>query len=440
MSLIDHRILVNAPPDVVWNLLGNLAALPQWQVNCVRTSILTTHEEGVGVRRRNTLKRGPEVVEEIVSWYPNLGYEYVVVDGGAYQHNRGRVRLQAIPEGTIVQWTFEYELGGFLSGLRDRLAISRQLDSEIADSLRQLKRLIEAAGTRMDTATIAKVSMQPAPSAHERATLAREAAERDRARQLEREQAAEQAALEAAAAHAAPTVEMPTVVLPEPVPAADEAAWQDVPPLDIVEPPISDEDTRPRPTLDDTSEHPAVVLPEDVPLDEEEDTRPNAPVTPPESALVAEPFPVAVEPQSAPITGLPPEPAASDADLFRAPIAAPDLLDMEEAPPTEPEAPTQPSLPASAPETSTAPVQEPVADPVGPSIWDVFGVAPPSEAETTPTPRPPEPAISPAAPLPAAQTRERASPVQDIVRVREPDTSEGLRERLARQRAKVRQG
>ena len=183
MSIVDHRVLVNAPPEVAWQLLGDLEALPKWHINCTATSMLTTQHEGVGVRRRNTLRGRPDVVEEIVSWYPNLGFEYIIVDGPRYRSNRGRVRLQAIPEGTVVQWTFEYQLAGFLAGLRD-VFHRRKLDDELARSLKRFKQLVESSGVRMDAATIERVAMRAAPSAAERAAIG-EAATRSRYQRVE---------------------------------------------------------------------------------------------------------------------------------------------------------------------------------------------------------------------------------------------------------------
>ncbi len=171
MTLIDHRVLVSAPPEIVWELLSDLTALPKWHVNCTQASILTSHRTGTGTRRRITRQKGPSIVEEILSWYSNLGYEYTIVDGMPFSSNRGRVRLQPIPEGTIVQWTLEYQHAGFMSGLRDRLATRRQLNKEIQSSLKRLKKLVESTGIRMDAETRERVSLRPAPTASERAAL-----------------------------------------------------------------------------------------------------------------------------------------------------------------------------------------------------------------------------------------------------------------------------
>lgn len=55
-----------------------------------------------------------------------------------FASNRGRIRLQDSPEGTIVQWTFSYELKGFMSGLRNTLGVKGGIDKNIVDGLRNL--------------------------------------------------------------------------------------------------------------------------------------------------------------------------------------------------------------------------------------------------------------------------------------------------------------
>ena len=62
---------------------------------------------------------------EIRAWYEGLGYEYSYVERPPFKSALGRVRLQEIPEGTVVQWTLEYEIGGVLGGVRGALGVAR---------------------------------------------------------------------------------------------------------------------------------------------------------------------------------------------------------------------------------------------------------------------------------------------------------------------------
>ena len=67
MTLIDHRILVAAPPQVIWELVGDLSATPKWHVNCSQASVLNTRQSGPGTRCRLSITNGPDIVFEIDS-------------------------------------------------------------------------------------------------------------------------------------------------------------------------------------------------------------------------------------------------------------------------------------------------------------------------------------------------------------------------------------
>jgi hypothetical protein len=138
VTAIDHAIAIPTRPANVWEQIRDITKNPIWQVNCKQVQFLTSNRNGRGTRWRSTNSRGKEQVIEITAWYEGLGYEYRIVDGASFSSNRGRIRLQDSLEGTIVQWTFSYELKGFMSGLRNALTIKGSVDGEIVDGLRNL--------------------------------------------------------------------------------------------------------------------------------------------------------------------------------------------------------------------------------------------------------------------------------------------------------------
>ncbi len=168
MPLIDQRILIVAPPEIVWSNLTNPILMTKWRKGCKQLSVLSTRPTGVGARRRTVDERGHGLVEETTAWIENIGTEYVQIDG-PYQSLRGRFRLQAIPEGTMVTWTTEYRLRGPLAGLRNLLRFRRRMGNQMAESLRQLRRLVEASGVPLDREKHARAAMQDAPSVEARA-------------------------------------------------------------------------------------------------------------------------------------------------------------------------------------------------------------------------------------------------------------------------------
>lgn len=168
MNVIDHRILIPRPPDRVWQYISDIGNNPTWQVNCKHVAFLTSRRSGVGMRWRMTTRSGRELVMETTAWYEGLGYEYTCVDGLALSYNRGRIRLQEIAEGTVVQWTYSFETKGFLTAVRSGLGIKRRTEAEMVDSLRKLWRVLNQTATS-ESPREAKSLMREAPDYEARA-------------------------------------------------------------------------------------------------------------------------------------------------------------------------------------------------------------------------------------------------------------------------------
>ncbi len=147
MTTIDQRILIPAPPPVVWDYVSNIENNPHWQVDCESLVFLSQRRNGVGARWRQRTPGRTETVYEVTTWYAGLGYEYVYIDGGGLQDSSGRVRLQEIPEGTIVQWTYNYELGGVFGGIRNALTTQRRIEADMIESLKMLWKISRRMGS-----------------------------------------------------------------------------------------------------------------------------------------------------------------------------------------------------------------------------------------------------------------------------------------------------
>lgn len=210
---IDHRILIPTGPEVIWQTISDLTQNPRWQVDCREVSFLTSLQQGQGTRWRYANERGREFVAEITAWYNTLGYEYHIVDGAPFKHNQGRLRLQEIAEGTIVQWTFNYELRGMLSGIRT-IGSPRNVENAMIDSLWTLwKHITETKDADMHEA---RSLMRDAPDVEQRANY------------VARHQGGYS----------------PVIAPSQPTETPDTQQ-----PFTIKEPPVSDDDTRPRPVI-----------------------------------------------------------------------------------------------------------------------------------------------------------------------------------------------
>jgi hypothetical protein len=180
------------------------------------------------------------------------------------------------------------------------------------------------------------------------------------------------------------------------------------PALVIPEPPIADDDTRPRPAVQpDTAAAPGTQdaeavetaateapPPADIALEQALAARFAEP-KPPEPAPAPE-----IEAVEAPADTAPPPRVEAEAEV-EIEVEQPDAAaETETAAEIETEAAPVPPVEAAAPAPAAPPLPAPPADTTHVSIWEIFGVPPPSE--TSPT-APPE-----AAPLPAAPVLDSA--------------------------------
>ncbi len=379
MTRIDQRILIPAAPQVVWEYIKQIDNLPDWQVNCETIAYLSQKQRGPGTRWRQRAPNRQEFVYEMTTWYDGLGFEYVFVDGSSFQEARGRIRLQEIAEGTIVQWTFEYELGGVLSGLRNTLSKQRRIESDMVDSLKELWKQSKRKGGLEGFQ--AKSLMQDGEQDPEKRS--HYTPRHDRTEKPEPEQPKQTAEVAAA-------------------PSIDE-------------PPVSEDDTRPRPSVD-----PSVHMPDESDAPEEPKT-----VTATENVSEADDYARFAPPTNVPSDAEPqdmPQPDATtpdeDVTLPAADLKASaasleadsdvaaenttqdapqprETLQSETPPPDEQDAPDAQAEtpPTEEPTASSDGADEPTdAEPLEPqvppgtdtsdlSIWEIFGIPSPTDTQ-----------------------------------------------------------
>ncbi len=164
-----ERILIPAPPELIWDFVSNIENIPLWQSNCRGISYLTSVKQGRGVRWRKIALSGRDQVWETTAWYEGIGFEYRIVDGVSYKSNLGRIRIQDTPDGVIVQWTYMYDPGGIIGGLRNTLSLKRSVENEVVDGLWALWREVTALSKEQQDNYIAKSLMRDAPDAESRA-------------------------------------------------------------------------------------------------------------------------------------------------------------------------------------------------------------------------------------------------------------------------------
>jgi hypothetical protein len=329
MAIIDQRILIPARQDVVWAYVSDLKNNADWQADCRGVSFLSTKHTGAGTRWRSTTAQERDVVLEITAWYNGLGYEYLYVDGGPFKENQGRLRLQEIPEGTVVQWTFNFEGGGLFGGGR----LARQVDATMAASLKALYKQIKAFTKDQNEAMVAKSLMREAPDVEARAAY------------VPRHPSVMSDSDEAEAAVLLP-------VAAEPAVRAEDAGL--IQAIDLsAEPPVAVDDTKPR---------------ELVPAVPEGDER-FAPKPSPEADVVPEPEETAAGAQPEAV-------AAAEAANEPAPEAAAAEPEAAIQAPAEPVIDRTEAAARAAAEAAVLPPP----DTEGVSIWERFGVPRPADS------------------------------------------------------------
>jgi hypothetical protein len=169
MHVVDHAIVIPRKPSEVWAFLADIEKHTLWREDIVSISYLNSIRSDVGMRWRSVGKKRNERVVEIKTWYEGLGFEYTVIDGVSYLSNRGRIRLQEIAEGTLVQWTFHYETTGLMSSLRN-VTLRRNLSNEVVGDLRQLYKVVLETPSEQESFSPKSV-MRDAPSVEERLLL-----------------------------------------------------------------------------------------------------------------------------------------------------------------------------------------------------------------------------------------------------------------------------
>lgn len=78
---IKKSITINARKDKIWEILGNIASLPQWVIGVKKTEILSKKKKGIGSIRKIILEDGTIIEEHTVRWDEGNSFSYVATSG-----------------------------------------------------------------------------------------------------------------------------------------------------------------------------------------------------------------------------------------------------------------------------------------------------------------------------------------------------------------------
>ena len=142
---VERRCIVNADRDTVWRVSSNPDRYPSFLAHLERWETITQGPPGVGSRYTVLWKIGSVPVggvAEVVEFDKARDLAWVNITG-VTQRGRFRVR-EAGPGQTLVTFRLAYHSDGGLLGLiADRVA-ARQVGRSLAESLKNLKKLVES--------------------------------------------------------------------------------------------------------------------------------------------------------------------------------------------------------------------------------------------------------------------------------------------------------
>ena len=77
---IEHSIVINAPPEVVWEVVSDFNGLPRWLSTITDSRIILGKNREVGAIRELTRANGTKVQEKLIAYEPwnmSIGYTYI---------------------------------------------------------------------------------------------------------------------------------------------------------------------------------------------------------------------------------------------------------------------------------------------------------------------------------------------------------------------------
>jgi len=83
---IEHSIVINAPPEAVWQVVSDFNGLPRWLPVIVESRLILGKNREVGAIRELTRANGTKVQEKLIAYEPwtmSLGYTYIGGQVGA---------------------------------------------------------------------------------------------------------------------------------------------------------------------------------------------------------------------------------------------------------------------------------------------------------------------------------------------------------------------
>ncbi len=149
MTVLENSVRIQASPETIWRVLGQLDALDQYDPGVRKSATLSGPASGVGASRQCDLAPGGWFRERVTEWQPHEALAFELVECTLpVRRLTHRYTLAPAEGGTLVHQRMEYELKfGPLGWLMDAWMVRRKWDAGIKGFLAGLKGHVEKAAT-----------------------------------------------------------------------------------------------------------------------------------------------------------------------------------------------------------------------------------------------------------------------------------------------------
>ncbi len=147
MATFTAEVRIDAPVEVVWDVLADIGAIDAWNPGVVESHVTSEAADGVGACRRCDLGGKTYFDEEVVEWAPNEVITFrIVASTMPFARADAPFRLQRDGDGARVTVSPDYDMKyGPVGWLMDALMVRRMYLKGVGQLLEGLRAHVEAA-------------------------------------------------------------------------------------------------------------------------------------------------------------------------------------------------------------------------------------------------------------------------------------------------------
>lgn len=143
MSGVADSIVVDAPPEAVWEVIAGFEDYPRWQDGVTEADVLETGEDGWATKVRLAVDAQRFRAVMVLAYdYTDDEMRWHLLEGDNVKENTGSYRLEARADGsTLVTYELELTPSVPLPGMLRRLVARRIVDTALGAMKRRAESL-----------------------------------------------------------------------------------------------------------------------------------------------------------------------------------------------------------------------------------------------------------------------------------------------------------